>query len=105
MIWPTQQPGRLSKQSLLASPLLFLLLVGRAIALGEYWMRCQLSPTPAVRSAGPANRTNLTHSGSPANLSCISKPDAEPVGVPWEPHGDSMGHSRGRLQPPPSLTI
>ena len=33
----------------LASPLLFLLLVAGAIAFGEYWMRRQLAPTPAVR--------------------------------------------------------
>jgi len=32
----------------LASPLLFLLLVGGAIAVAEYWMRCQLRPKLAV---------------------------------------------------------
>ena len=31
-----------------ASPLLFLLAVGGLIALGEYWLRCQLPRKPAV---------------------------------------------------------
>ena len=49
----------------LASPLLLLLLVGGAIALGEYWMRCQLVPTPAVRRS-PRNPVERAPRSYPA---------------------------------------
>jgi hypothetical protein len=32
-----------------AAPLLFVLAVGAVIALGEYWLRCQLPQKPTVR--------------------------------------------------------
>jgi len=35
-----------------AAPLLFLLAVGGLIALGEYWMRCQLPRKPTVHRRG-----------------------------------------------------
>jgi hypothetical protein len=44
----------------LAAPLLFLLVVGGAIAIADYWMRCQPRPAPAMRRS-PATPPEVRH--------------------------------------------
>jgi hypothetical protein len=41
-----------------AAPLLFLLAVGGLIAVGEYWLRCQLPRKPTVHRRG-ATASNM----------------------------------------------
>ena len=65
----------------LASPLLLLLLVGGAIAVGEFWMRCQLVPTrPCADPPQPHRKCATLVSGGDAALQAEALGRESPAG-------------------------